>query len=294
MVRLNQQLIQNGLHEVLQSTYQQSHSTETPLLKVQNDRHIWGLVLILLDLSAVFDAIDHTIPLQWLHELGIIDVALDWFNSYLSQRRQSVFINGTRWSYRNMSFGVPQGAALVNFHFYADDTQLYMDFKPNNAESLPPIISNIQNCLIDIKSWMTANMLQLNMDKTEVLVPMNKSLRNPITINKIKIDSIDISNASSIRNVGDILDSVLSFCELHLQIYLVQFIQHKQKPRVSKNWFYQNPYLRFPKSTIATAYCMASQINYWIVFSEVRTMLLGWSSGCMWRLPWLLTILKWN
>ena len=57
---------------------------------------------------------------------------------------------------------------------------------------------------------MTANMLQLNMHKTEVLVPMNKSLRNPITINKIKIDSIDILNASSIRNVGDILDSVLS------------------------------------------------------------------------------------
>ena len=35
-----------------------------------------------------------------------------------------------------------------------------------------------------------------------------------------------------------------------------------------------------PKSTIATACCMASQINYWIVFSEFRTMLLGWSSGC--------------
>ena len=35
-----------------------------------------------------------------------------------------------------------------------------------------------------------------------------------------------------------------------------------------------------PKSTIATACCTASQINYWIVFSEFRTMLPGWSSGC--------------
>ena len=43
-----------------------------------------------------------------------------------------------------------------------------MAFKPNNVESLPLGISNIQNCVIDIKSWMTANMLQLNMDKTEV------------------------------------------------------------------------------------------------------------------------------
>ena len=36
-----------------------------------------------------------------------------------------------------------------------------------------------------------------------------------------------------------------------------------------------------PKSTFATACCTASQINYWIVFSEFRTMLLGWSSGCI-------------
>ena len=85
-----------------------------------------------------------------------------------------------------------------------------MAFKPNNAESLPLIISNIQNFVIDIKSWMMANMLQLNMDKTEVLVLMNKSLRNPITMNKIKIDSFDISTASSVRNLGAIFDSALS------------------------------------------------------------------------------------
>ena len=84
-----------------------------------------------------------------------------------------------------------------------------MSFKPNNAKSLPLVISNIQNCVIDIKSWMTANMLQLNMDKAEVLVLMNKRLRNPITMIKIKIDSIDISTASSVRNIGAIFDSAL-------------------------------------------------------------------------------------
>ena len=183
------------------------------------------------------------------------------FKSYLSQRRQSVVINGTRSSHRSMSLGVPQGSVLgqiiftlyttplgaiarkyqLNFHLYADDTQLYMSFQPINAESLPLAISNIQNCVIDIKCWITAIMLQRNMDKTEVLVLMNKSLRNPITVNKIKIDSIDISTASSVRNLGAIFDSALSsevfvnsicksawFCHL-------QFIQHQQKPKVSNN-----------------------------------------------------------
>ena len=57
---------------------------------------------------------------------------------------------------------------------------------------------------------MTANMLQLNIGKTEALVLMNRILRNPITINKIKIDSIYISTASSIRNLGAIFDCALS------------------------------------------------------------------------------------
>ena len=130
----------------------------------------------------------------------------------------------------------------LNFHLYADDTQLYMSFKPNNAESLPLVISNIQNCVIDIKSWMTANMLQLNMDKTEVLVLMNKSLRNLITMNKIKIDSIDISTASSVRNLGVIFDSALSSEAFVNSICLVQFIQHQQKPKVSNNGCCQDPY----------------------------------------------------
>ena len=199
---------------MLYCAYKQNHSTETALLKVQNDLltaidTYGGAVLILLDLSAAFDTIDHTILLQRLHELGIRDAALDWFKSYLSQRRQSVVINGTRSSHRNLSFGVPQGSVLgpilftlyttplgtiarkyqLNFHLCADDTQLYMSFKPNNAESLPLVISNIQDCVVNIKSWMTANMLQPNMDKREVF---------------------DISTASSVINLGGIFDNALS------------------------------------------------------------------------------------
>ena len=80
----------------------------------------------------------------------------------------------------------------LNFHLYADNTHLYLAFKPNNTKSLYQTIGSIQNCVIDLRSWMAANMIQLNMDKTEILVLMTKSPRNPIIINKIETDSIVI------------------------------------------------------------------------------------------------------
>ena len=117
VMRLNQHLIQNGIHEVLQSVDKLNHCNQTALLKVQNDLLMaidtYGeAILILLDLSAAFATIGHTTLLHRLHELGIRDAALDWFRSYVSQRRQSVIINGTWSSYRNLSLGVPQGSVL--------------------------------------------------------------------------------------------------------------------------------------------------------------------------------------
>jgi hypothetical protein len=79
-----------GCH--FQSAYKQHHSTETALVRVQNDLlmavdSLGGAILILLDLSAAFDTIDHTIMLNRLRtSAGISEKALDWFQSYLSNR----------------------------------------------------------------------------------------------------------------------------------------------------------------------------------------------------------------
>ena len=82
----------NNLHEYLQSAYKPSHSTETTLVKVQNDiltsikQH--GIVmLILLDLSAEFDTIDHDVLFSRMEStLGIRAPAIEWFRSYLGDR----------------------------------------------------------------------------------------------------------------------------------------------------------------------------------------------------------------
>ena len=138
-----------------------------------------------LDLSAAFHIIDQSILLH-RHDLGIRYTALDWFRSYLSQWIESVLINGSLSSHRNLSFGVPQESVLISltlyttpfgtialehgldFHLYADGMRRCMAFKLKNMESLRQIFSNIQKYGIDRKPWTTDDMLQLNMDKTEV------------------------------------------------------------------------------------------------------------------------------
>ena len=54
----------------------------------------------------------------------------------------------------------------INFHSYADDTQLYIAVSPDDTGP----IDSLLNCILDIKSWMAENFLQLNQDKTEVLI----------------------------------------------------------------------------------------------------------------------------
>ena len=70
--------------------------------------------LTLLDLSAAFDTIEHTILLQRLeHVFGIHDIALHWFSSYLTNRTQTVTVNNCNSAPVTISRGVPQGSVLA-------------------------------------------------------------------------------------------------------------------------------------------------------------------------------------
>ena len=96
--RFNEHLINNSLFDPLQSVYRDKHSTETALIKVQNDILSAldvgsSAILLMLDLSAAFDTIDHDILLSRLCNVyGITGNALDWFRSYLTGRIQRVVI----------------------------------------------------------------------------------------------------------------------------------------------------------------------------------------------------------
>ncbi len=95
-------LSSNDLFEPLQSGFRKLHSTETALVKVANDLLMASdsgrlSILILLDLSAAFDTIDHSILITRLETVfGVSNSALKWFKSYLSDRKQFVVLGGCR------------------------------------------------------------------------------------------------------------------------------------------------------------------------------------------------------
>ena len=80
-------LVRSELYPTLQSTDPAGHSTETALLKVHNDillnmNHRRVTLLVLLDLSAAFDTVDHEVLLRRPEvTFGIADTALQWFRS---------------------------------------------------------------------------------------------------------------------------------------------------------------------------------------------------------------------
>ena len=108
----------NDLLDRNQSAYRPHHSTEMALVLVQNDslkaldrRH--GVILILLDMSAAFDTIDHDVLVTRLEQrFGVTGCAIAWIKSYLSDRSQSVKIHGGVSDDTPLVFGVPQGSAL--------------------------------------------------------------------------------------------------------------------------------------------------------------------------------------
>ncbi|KAI2644658.1 putative RNA-directed DNA polymerase from transposon BS [Labeo rohita] len=102
-------------------------------------------------------------------------------------------------SYRHMA------CLTMYLSCYADDTQLYLSFQPDD----PTVAARISGCLVDISEWMKEHHLQLNLAKTELLIfPATLTLQHDFTIN---LGTLTITSSSSARNLGVIFDDQLTF-----------------------------------------------------------------------------------
>ncbi len=94
------------------------------------------------------------------------------------------------------------------YHCYADDTQLYLSFHPDDLT----IAARISACLIDISCWMMDHHLQLNLAKTELLVvSANPSFHYNFTF---QLGSSTITPSKTARNLGVVIDDKLNFSDL--------------------------------------------------------------------------------
>lgn len=191
-------------------------------------------ILILLDLSAAFDTVSHTLLIKRLRTLfGIRGNVLKWLESYLTSRHQCVSVEGILSDSTTLKFGVPQGSVLgpklfcmytrplgsiiieydgVRYHIYADDSQLYVEVELK-LESEPYLsIDRVQKCIEFIRNWMQENFLKLNEQKTEIIYFTslhNRNKLNMLDLN-ITVGNDIVSPVPCVRNLGIYQDECLS------------------------------------------------------------------------------------
>ena len=231
--QLVQYLGQYNLLPDLQSAFRAYHSTETAVLKVLSDiLHALDtgdlVLLMLLDLSAAFDTVDHDILIRRLEtSYGLDGAALGWLTSYLDGRTQSVRCGPSSSAATRVLCGVPQGSVLepiililytadlvrlvekhnLQPHLYADDTQVYGACLPSATKQLQDKISA---CLAEIALWMRSNRLQLNTAKTEALWCSSGRRQHQIPTAAVQVGPDVVSPVRSVRDLGLYLDSDVS------------------------------------------------------------------------------------
>ena len=217
-----------------QTVYHPGHSTEAALPRVVNDLFLSlskcdMSVLALLDLSSVFETIDHSIRVHRLHtDFGFADAFLQWFSSYLTDRTHDVSLSHSCSAFAPEHSGVPQGSVLgpiyftmyttplsaiidsrsIIHHSFADHIQSQMSAPPDKITKL---FKPMQSCIGDVKALATVNMHKIDENNTELMPVTTKRTKHLHNQNiSITIVNSQIPFKQPEKNLGFTLDCHLT------------------------------------------------------------------------------------
>lgn len=221
-------------HKLLHSTqsgFRPNHSCETALLHMINRFHeainsnqVVGMVMV--DFRKAFDLVDHTLLLKKLRHYKLSDATVQWFSSYLLNRKQRVVINNTESTSENIVCGVPQGSILgpllflmfindlplftnnVSTDLYADDTTLF-----DTGKSQDTIEQSLQLALQNLSVWCKLNGMLLNTSKTKVMLitTLQKRLNLHDGILHLKYDDNFLNSVENEKVLGVHIDNNLTW-----------------------------------------------------------------------------------
>ena len=225
--QLSKFLDSNNLLFEYQSGFRSKFSTDTCLIHLLDyikGNSAKGLFtgMIMLDLQKAFDTVDHDILCDKLKVMGVESV--NWFRSYLSDRKQFVCINEVSSKSGHVSCGVPQGSILgpLLFLIYVNDMSMSIDndcklilYADDSAilfpHKNPDVISNkLGKVLESCSSWLVDNKLSLHLGKTEcMLFGPRKKLRK-ITKFQVVCNGHVIKATDKVKYLGLSIDSLLN------------------------------------------------------------------------------------
>jgi len=186
--------------------------------------------VVLLDLIAAFDTVDHSTLLSVLsRRFRVANMALDWCSSYLSKRTQTYHVKAQQSDPYTTDCSVPQGSVLgplkfvsytensadlitsyrLGYHLYADDTQLIGCAKISDVSCT---IDRLQRCVTAVGDWCASRRLQLNPSKTELIwfgshISLRKITTNDLSL---RVGNDGVTPVDAVCNLSVILDSELT------------------------------------------------------------------------------------